>query len=84
MNIMHKQIKDLFTNPKDRMANGLWFSGYEGKGEYKEWYNNGQLCVHCFRKNGKRDDEYKLWDRTGELKYHLLYKNDKKVEDYLK
>jgi len=81
---MHKQIKDLFTNTQTTMTHGLWFSGYRDEGELKQWYENGQLCVQCFRKNGQKDGEYKLWDRTGELKYHLLYKNDKVIKDYLK
>ena len=35
MNIMKKQIENLFTDPQETMGNGLYFSGYENEGEYK-------------------------------------------------
>jgi len=53
MNITKKQIKNLFINPQKAIGNGLWFSGHKGDGEYKEWYENGQLWQHCFYKDGK-------------------------------
>ena len=74
-NIAREQIKDLFTNPKDRMANGLWFSGYTNEGEYKEWWITGQLYQHCFYKNGQRDGEYEEWHGNGQLYKHCFYKN---------
>lgn len=42
---MHKQIKNLFTNPIETMKSGLYFSGYEGEGEYKQWFKNGELIT---------------------------------------
>jgi len=53
MNIMKKQIIELFTNPQQTLYNGLWFSGHKGEGEYKEWYMNGELDEHCFFKDDK-------------------------------
>jgi len=55
--IMKKQIKNLFINPQETMMDGLWFSGHEREGEYKEWYMNGQLWEHSFY---KEDKEYTI------------------------
>ena len=34
---------------KDRK---LWYSGIEDEGEFKRWYENGQLWEHSWYKNG--------------------------------
>ncbi len=82
--VARQQVKKLFKNPLEAMANGLWFSGYEGEGEYKVWYNNNKLFVHSFYKNGELDGEFKQWWRNGEFIYHKLYKNGEEIKDYLK
>jgi len=51
---MHKQIINPFTNPKQTMDDGLWFSGHDGEGEYRKWYGNGQLYQYCYYKNGEK------------------------------
>jgi len=82
--VARKQLKSLFNNPFEAIEEGLWFSGYMGEGEYKEWYENGKLWVHCFYKNGKKNGEYKEWWKDeNELYAHLLLKNNEVVEDYL-
>lgn len=45
-------------------------------GEYKSWWNNGQLAVHCYYKNGKLDGECRHWDDDGMALEHYYYKND--------
>lgn len=84
MNIMKKQIRNLFNNPQETLQQGLWFNGYEREGEFKAWNNNRKLEVYCFYKNGNRDGEYKQWNNNGELWIHYLYKDGKVVKDYLK
>ncbi len=84
MNVMHRQIINLFNNPQDTMFYGLWLDGYEGEGKYKEWFDNGKLCLHGFYKNNKKEGEYKQWDYGGILYRHHFYKNSKLVKDYLK
>jgi len=44
-------------------------------GEFKSWWPNGQLFVHCYYRNGKFDGEYKSWDENGEMLEHYYYKN---------
>lgn len=44
-------------------------------GEYKEWYENGNLSIHCFYKNGQRHGEYKSWYLNGKLEIHFFCKN---------
>jgi len=81
-NIMKKQIKNLFINPQQTLYNGLWFSGHEGEGEYKEWYSNGELAIHCFYENGEREGEYKEWYENGQLDTHCFYKDDLREGEY--
>ncbi len=82
--IARQQIINLFNNPQETMANGLYFSGYEGEGERKDWHTNGQLWIRCFFKNDKYEGEFKAWDSSGNLINHLLYKNDEAIKNYLK
>ena len=83
MNVMKKQIIDLFSNTKKTLEGGSWFSGYKNKGEYKIWLKNGQIEFHCFYKNGERDGKYKIWWGNGKLRTHCFYKNRKEytIED---
>ncbi len=81
--IARQQIINLFNNPQETMANGLWFSGYEGEGERKDWHYDGKLWVRCFYKDGKLNGEFKSWWGNGKLSSHQLYKNDEVVKDYL-
>ena len=76
-----EQIINLFTNPVETMHNGLWFSGVEKEGEYKQWWKNGQLWIHCFYKDGERHGEYKEWYDNGTLAVHRLYKNGEVIKD---
>ena len=39
-------------------------------GEYKGWYENGQLGVHSYYKEGMIHGEYKVWDSDGQLESH--------------
>ena len=82
--VARKQVKDLFTRMKIAKVNGLWFSGYEGEGEFKIWHSNYKLRSHSFYKNSKKDGEYKGWDEKGRLIMHYLYKDGEVIKDYLK
>ncbi len=81
--IAREQIKRLFTNPIETMIYGLYFSGYEGEGEYKLWYENGKLWIRCFFKNDKYEGEFKAWQKNGQLYKHCFFKNGEVVKDYL-
>lgn len=50
--VARKQIKGVFIDLEEIMSRGLWFSGYEGKGEYKEWHDD-QLFKSFFIKMAK-------------------------------
>ena len=46
-------------------------------GEFKWWYDNGQLREYSwFNKDNKLDGENKLWYRNGQLEYHRQYKDN--------
>ncbi len=81
--VARKQIYDLFLSPENTLSHGLWFSGYEEEGEYREWYKNGQLSEVAFFKNGIAHGECKLWDKDGNLTNHWLFDNGEVVRDYL-
>src|SRR5208337_2729740 len=58
----------------------IWFSGKEGEGEYKHWYDNGRLWQHSFWKNGELNGEYKEWYDNGQLAAHGFWKKGIKIE----
>jgi antitoxin component YwqK of YwqJK toxin-antitoxin module len=53
----------------------LYFVDESGKkqGEYKEWYDNGQLATHCYYVDGKLHGEYKEWYSNGQTWVHCYY-----------
>jgi len=55
----------------NKYNNNLYFIYFvfnrKKEGEYKEYYDNGQLCIMCNYKNDKLNGEYKEYDRDGEL-----------------
>ena len=53
-------------------------------GEYKWWYENGQLSEHCFCVNDLLHGEFKWWDRNGQLDDHRFYVNGEEVRDLIK
>jgi len=73
--VKRQQIKALFEDFKAALAKGLWLNGLEDDGEYKEWHDNGQLWIHSFYKDGKRNGEYKMWYVNGQLYEHSFYKD---------
>ena len=55
------------------------------QGEFKNYWNNGQLCTQCYFKDNKFYGEYKRYNSDGTLKYHTYYENDiEKGLKYLK
>uniref|UniRef100_A0A6C0E999 Uncharacterized protein n=1 Tax=viral metagenome TaxID=1070528 RepID=A0A6C0E999_9ZZZZ len=44
-------------------------------GEYKEWWNNGQIKLYCHYVNGKEDGSYAQWYSNGNLKSQANYVN---------
>lgn len=53
------------------------------QGEYKWYWGNGQLGVHCFYKNDLRHDELKWYDKGGQLEEHKLYENNILIKNLL-
>ncbi len=57
------------------------FTGtHEMDGEYKEWYENGQLRIHSFYKEGRVHGEYKRWTDTGELEERAFFNRGEEVQ----
>ena len=51
-------------------------------GEYKSWFDDGQLSIHCNYKEGKLKGEYKRWFSNCQLQNHCYYKEGKLEEEY--
>ena len=52
------------------------------QGEYKCYYDNGQLWIHCNYKDGLKHGEYKCYYKNCQLWIHCNYKDDKKHGEY--
>ena len=76
MKFKYQQIINIFTDLKRLKYNGIWFDSVEGEGEYKAWWENGQLLNHCFYKNNKKVGEYKVWHSNGQLYKHCFHIDD--------
>ena len=74
---------ELLSNLTNKKTDGIYVSGDEKNGEYKEWHKNGQLFVHVFYKDGKLNGEYKQWYDNGQLFSHYLYNDGEIVEEYV-
>ena len=76
-------IKRVLEDWNNLKIEGIWLSGTEKEGEYKAWWSNTKLAIHCFYKKGLREGEFKQWSTHGDLYKHKLYKNGDEVKDYL-
>ena len=62
---------------------------YKKQGLYTAYYENGQLAIRCFYKDGKRDGLFEEYFEEGILLDAIVYKDDaplfgKLGQDYLK
>lgn len=51
-------------------------------GEYKEWWDNGQLMIQGYYTNGKLHGEYKTWWDNGQLDTQCMYSNGLRTGEY--
>jgi antitoxin component YwqK of YwqJK toxin-antitoxin module len=42
-------------------------------GEYKEWYESGELRVHSYYKQGRIHGECKIWTKDGKIDSHVFF-----------
>jgi len=96
MNVMRRQIKQVFTDLNKLKMDGIHFSGEEWKGEYKEWYDNGPLFLHNYFRTIKNDNyhtmfyqgeddkrfkgEYKRFNNKGILIQYIIFNDDGTVK----
>ncbi len=52
------------------------------EGEYKEWWNSGQLYCQCYFKEDKLEGEAKEWCENGQLWRLCYYKEGKEEGEY--
>ena len=77
MDLRRQGIIDIFTKLKKEGV-GIWFSGTEGEGEFRGWYESGQMSEHSFYdKDGGVHGEYKFWHENGQMLQHSFWKHDK-------
>jgi hypothetical protein len=71
-------IDNVIELPDDHYKNDeREFTVVNGKleGEFKDWFDNGQLYEYFFFKNGEKHGEYKSWHVNGLLYKHYFYKD---------
>jgi len=75
------KLKEIKTND----AHYFRDDDFNLQGEYKEYFSDGQLWVHCYFKDGKRHGEYKVYNPDGQLWVHCYFKDGKDITNmYLK
>jgi antitoxin component YwqK of YwqJK toxin-antitoxin module len=58
----HFVIASIFHNFVKIMSTGIFLSGHEEQGEYKQWDSTGKLLIHMwYNKNGEVDGQRKEW-----------------------
>lgn len=45
------------------------------QGEYKTWFDNGDIRMHCFFIDGKVNGEFKMWRKNSQIYEHSFYVN---------
>ena len=76
----YNYIERVFTGLDKLKENGIWYSGIKGKGEHKQWYDNGQLGIHNNYENCVKEGEYKKLDSNSQLNIHKLYKGEEVIK----
>ncbi len=79
-----KSTKDLINLTPEQKADGVWFSGKPGDGEYKEWWPDGQLRVHSFWRNSRRHGDRKYWSEDGKIWEYTFWEDGKRIKNFLK
>ena len=75
---MHKPIVKYYYQSEKIHQSYYVNDGGNIDGEYKEWYSNGDLWIHCHYRNGEKHGEYKEWSPNGEIVKHCVYYVHKK------
>jgi len=56
---------DILKLTLEKKMNGIFIKGDINDGEWKEWWPNGQLYLHCFIKNHRSEGKVERWHRNG-------------------
>jgi antitoxin component YwqK of YwqJK toxin-antitoxin module len=89
----HKVVPDKFDPNIDKVCSGgihffldrqcaEFYEDGKKEGEYKSWYDNGQLYTQGLYKDGKKEGEHKIWHDNGQLYTQGLYKDGKKEGEH--
>ena len=71
-----KKIFEKFGN--DRFE--IYFSGFNGIGECKSWWDNGKLQSHGWYKHRQLEGEVKVWDDEGQINNQYWCKSGKGID----
>jgi hypothetical protein len=52
------------------------------EGEFKSWYDNGQMDTHCFYRDGQREGEFKTWHSNGQMDTQGFYRDGKREGEF--
>lgn len=77
-----KNDVELFKYIPKQNQKGIFVTGDRNKGEFKQWWLNKNLQIHCFYENGKLNGEWKCYWDNGKIRDHRLYKNGKIIYEH--
>jgi len=72
------KLKELLLLTTEQKSNGFFIRGNRDCGEFKEYWDNERLWLHCFYLKGKKQGEYKSYYQNGQLCTHSFFLKDKK------
>jgi MORN repeat protein len=72
--LRHGEYKTWYSGGYGQLYKLCFYKDDQLEGEYKRWYENGQLRGLCFDKDGQLEGESKSWYSNGQLWDHSFYK----------
>jgi len=76
------KLKELLLLTSKQKCDGFFIRGNTNCGEYKSYWENGQLSINTFYLKSKRNGEYKYYWTNGQLTGHYFYLNDELHGNY--
>jgi len=78
LNLMIEEKESgIYLSNKGKIIIGHYNMPKNFTGEYKSWWDNEQLYLHRYYKNGELHGKYKQWHDNGQLWSFCYYKNGK-------
>ena len=80
----HGLVRTWWDEEKTILKSEISYLDGHMNGEYKMWYDNGQISEQCFFMDGKLHGEYKEWYCNGQISENVFYTNSNIHGEYKK